>query len=332
MTDQANATNKAKAFLEARPSGGYEDVFYTLTFSPGVVRYLKIADFLNASVEEWIQSIRASSDDPQIKAPVEYRISDFDDYLSPALKFQSIDALVPNASWEDRLRAHHILGTLYKQHQVPSPVYNCFHSNLGLQEFELDNFLASWTKEAWQNRDVTESFNASSTHVIFECEGKYNVERSVFFKTPFVLGRLAKITNQRNAEEETRRAAKDLELLRKSNFRTFVYIMEDLRNGYFKIGHSKTPGKRERTLQSEIPTVTLRFSIPGEEEHEKHLHSQFAHRNQRGEWFSLTAEELLAVISYLKLNGDTTRASVDYEWLGRLYFQAAVRTREGHED
>ena len=64
--------------------------------------------------------------------------------------------------------------------------------------------------------------------------------------------------------EEDRRVSVDLDRLRKTGFRTFLYVMEDTRNGYFKIGHSKTPGKRERTLQSEVPSVTLRFSIPAD--------------------------------------------------------------------
>ena len=128
--------------------------------------------------------------------------------------------------------------------------------------------------------------------------------------------------------EEDRRVSVDLDRLRKTGFRTFLYVMEDTRNGYFKIGHSKTPGKRERTLQSEVPSVTLRFSIPADEEHEKQLHDHFDNKNLRGEWFSLTAEELLWMISFLKTNGDTARASVDYEWFGKLYFQAAAKAGE----
>jgi hypothetical protein len=74
--------------------------------------------------------------------------------------------------------------------------------------------------------------------------------------------------------------------------------------------------------------VTLRFSIPADEEHEKRLHEHFDNKHLRGEWFSLTAEDLLWMISFLKTNGDTARASVDYEWLGKLYFQAAAKTPE----
>lgn len=137
----------------------------------------------------------------------------------------------------------------------------------------------------------------------------------------------AEAQRQREAEE-ARRVSVDLDRLRKSGFRTFLYVMEDTRNGRFKIGHSKTPGKRERTLQPEVPSVTLRFSIPADEEHEKQLHDHFDNKNLRGEWFSLTAEELLWTISFLKTNGDTAHASVDYEWLGKLYFQAAAKIGE----
>ena len=84
-------------------------------------------------------------------------------------------------------------------------------------------------------------------------------------EAPLVLAQLkmldAEAQKQCEAEED-RRVSVDLDRLRKTGFRTFLYVMEDTRNGYFKIGHSKTPGKRERTLQSEVPSVTLRFSIP----------------------------------------------------------------------
>jgi hypothetical protein len=110
------------------------------------------------------------------------------------------------------------------------------------------------------------------------------------------------------------------ELLRRSNFDCFIYLMEDLRNRSFKIGRSKTPGKRERTLQSEVPQVVMRFSIPAEEECERQLHGHFESKRFRGEWFTLTNDDLVWIVAFLKANGDPSRAIMDYNWLGNIHF------------
>ena len=151
----------------------------------------------------------------------------------------------------------------------------------------------------------------------------------VFRKTDFVKKKLlaidqeaTRLTEQHRLTEEDQRASENLETLRKSRFDTFVYVMEDSRNGTFKIGQSKTPGKRERTLQSETPEITLRFSIPTDEAHEKHLHAQFDSKRIRGEWFSLTPDDLLQIVQFLKTNGDVPRVFVDHEWLGSVYFRS----------
>ncbi|MDQ6632997.1 MAG: GIY-YIG nuclease family protein [Verrucomicrobiota bacterium] len=96
--------------------------------------------------------------------------------------------------------------------------------------------------------------------------------------------------------------------------------MEDLRNGLFKIGQSQTPEKREITLQSEVPEISLRFYIPAHDTAERELHDLFEEKRVRGEWFGLAPEDLLSVIEFLKQHGDLPRASVDYEWLGKISF------------
>ena len=98
--------------------------------------------------------------------------------------------------------------------------------------------------------------------------------------------------------------------------------MQDMRNGAFKIGRSITPEKRERTLQSEVPEIVMRFSIPADEAHEKHLHDYFEGKNMRGEWFALEPSDLLWVISYLKQHGDIERAFANHEWLGQIYLRS----------
>jgi hypothetical protein len=136
----------------------------------------------------------------------------------------------------------------------------------------------------------------------------------VFKKTPFVIERLAELRRL----EEAEKTAENLEQLRRSNFRIFVYLVEDLRNGLFKIGQSQTPEKREHTLQSEVPDVSLRFYVPPHDTAEKELHEIFAAKRIRGEWFQLTSQDVLSVIEFLKQHGDLSRASADYDWLGKI--------------
>ena len=42
----------------------------------------------------------------------------------------------------------------------------------------------------------------------------------------------------------------------------------------------------------------------------------------------LTADDLMWVVGFLKANGDLARATVDYDWLGRLYLRASNQTAD----
>lgn len=73
---------------------------------------------------------------------------------------------------------------------------------------------------------------------------------------------------------------------------TWVYLMKDEANGYYKIGHSKNAEAREKTLQSEKPTIIMLHKIYGSLNIEKELHKMYDAKRIRGEWFSLTEEEV----------------------------------------
>ena len=72
----------------------------------------------------------------------------------------------------------------------------------------------------------------------------------------------------------------------------WVYLMEDLSNGYYKIGWSKNAEYRERTLQSEKPTICLLKKVWADFSVEKKVHEFYSAKRIRGEWFSLTKDEL----------------------------------------
>jgi hypothetical protein len=73
---------------------------------------------------------------------------------------------------------------------------------------------------------------------------------------------------------------------------TFIYLVRHERNGLVKIGRSKTPDARERTLQSEEPHNIMIFSAQGDSSLELELHNHYANHRIRGEWFRLSEEQV----------------------------------------
>lgn len=309
---------------------------YKITLAPGDIRYMPARKFLYADVDEIVSEIESVSNEPTVESP----FSEWYHHTSGAkfarFDFRELDELLKGLAWDDRLRIHHALGGILLSEGMSSGVYCAFHRHLGLGvHFAVAECLEAWIKETADDTDLANSFKASPHHLVIE----YGLLRyAVFAKTDFVSARLAALVEEdrrrleeraRNVErarasDEDQRLAVLAEQLCRSRFTTFVYLMEDSRTHTFKIGRSRTPGKRERTLQSEVPETSLRLSIPADETHEKTLHSRFRHRHIRGEWFNLTSEDLLEIITFLKANGDVERASVDLQWLGAVFLGTNV--------
>jgi len=77
--------------------------------------------------------------------------------------------------------------------------------------------------------------------------------------------------------------------------RTYVYLMHDPSVGYFKIGRSKRPFNREKTLQSQNPGYYILYFWPREKQVETELHEIFKSKRVRGEWFMLSINDLYKV-------------------------------------
>ena len=77
---------------------------------------------------------------------------------------------------------------------------------------------------------------------------------------------------------------------------TYVYLMIDKNTGYHKIGRSKDPKYREKTLQSEKPTIELLYKFKAHSSTEKELHKKYNSKRIRGEWFDLNQKD----IDYIK--------------------------------
>ncbi len=79
----------------------------------------------------------------------------------------------------------------------------------------------------------------------------------------------------------------------------FVYLIENKRNGLHKIGFSRFPSVREKTLQAEEPELAMVKCWPANPSHEKMVHAQFKDKRMRGEWFRLSKEDLKTLDSQM---------------------------------
>ena len=89
------------------------------------------------------------------------------------------------------------------------------------------------------------------------------------------------------------------------NDKCYLYLMKDTSNNYYKVGISKSPIYRERTLQSEKPTIELIISKEYDyritaKTIEKAIHNTFSSNRLRGEWFNFNDEELKIVKGFYK--------------------------------
>jgi len=89
------------------------------------------------------------------------------------------------------------------------------------------------------------------------------------------------------------------------NEKCFVYLMYDTTNNFYKIGISNKPEYREKTLQSEKPSIELitskKFPIRKiAESFEKALHETYSDKRIRGEWFKLTENDIQNIKDSLK--------------------------------
>jgi len=82
---------------------------------------------------------------------------------------------------------------------------------------------------------------------------------------------------------------------------TYVYVMIDKNTGLYKIGRSVNPNKRERTLQSEKPTIEMLFCYHAITNDEKVLHDMFNDKRYRGEWFSLDHLDINKIKRYFEV-------------------------------
>jgi len=86
-----------------------------------------------------------------------------------------------------------------------------------------------------------------------------------------------------------------------TNTNTKTYLIKNRRNGFYKIGRSNNPLKREQTLQSEEPDIVM--TKTWDEDIENKLHIEYKDYRVRGEWFELSK----AQVKYICTNYEQRR-------------------------
>lgn len=79
----------------------------------------------------------------------------------------------------------------------------------------------------------------------------------------------------------------------------YVYLMVNSDTGYVKIGTSKNPRYREKTLHSQEPKVDMIALWKCDKKVEKELHEKYKEKRVRGEWFDLKLYDLKEIEEYM---------------------------------
>lgn len=80
----------------------------------------------------------------------------------------------------------------------------------------------------------------------------------------------------------------------------YVYLIQELNDGHFKIGRTRNPNNRFETFGVKLPAkIDYICLIPTEDTHllENNLHWHFKHRHVAGEWFALSDEDVASIIA-----------------------------------
>ena len=78
--------------------------------------------------------------------------------------------------------------------------------------------------------------------------------------------------------------------VKKDTHKTKTYLIKNRRNGFYKIGKSRNPKHREKTLQSEEPDILMVKTW--DKDIERVLHKKYNNYRIRGEWFELSKTQV----------------------------------------
>lgn len=127
------------------------------------------------------------------------------------------------------------------------------------------------------NRHSDNDYNVSKGYYSFELFS-YGFNNSVYYSV--------KIDDLHDIDSINEWDVKRLENHYRVLNQSKCYILKDENTGMYKIGKSKDPKNREKTLQSEKPTIKMIKVF--KKDIESKLHNIYKSQRVRGEWFNLT--------------------------------------------
>lgn len=144
-------------------------------------------------------------------------------------------------------------------------------------------------------------FFTTTTQELKQFEGKNAVMMAIGKRGIFNLKLIDKVEFLRNFFNNY-----NIEIETKS-FSEFVYLMVNTDTSLIKIGTSKNPTYRERTLHSQEPVVHLIAKWNCPKELEKILHEKYKQKRSRGEWFRLDLNDLNEIEIFMDSRGHNSR-------------------------
>ncbi len=316
------------------PECEYEIPIYSIALGPGVVRYLKFYDLLHGNIDLITKEIKSYGSAPKFDIPEEFFQIDvgqlrFPDGGDP----DNVDQVHPSGlssftnclmfflaseNWAEILSQQKRLLFLFSNN-IPLEAYSDFHDALALKQLRTEACIQSYIETCGEDEMLANSYSDDSACLVLGCENH------IFKVNNFIKARMLDMEAKNLsliAQEAAEKDAADDNNLKRSKYKTYLYLMQDLRNELYKIGRSKHPQVRERTLQSEQPSTVLRLAIPAPDVAENYFHSKFSAKRVRGEWFDIGDLDLVEIVDYLGRNGDIKRANVDYAWLGKVFINS----------
>ncbi|MFL5765470.1 MAG: GIY-YIG nuclease family protein [Bacteroidia bacterium] len=181
--------------------------------------------------------------------------------------------------------------------------------NLSMNQEHRDNltfYFAEYLSNKYSNINSLDTHNTFQSHArsLFEKLGFYTINPEEFKKyddpKPTILAQTRGIVQVPIYDKADFYGS--LFGYKKKNIEVgenYVYIMLNCRSNLFKIGKSKNPSYREKTLQSEEPEVKIVAVWMAPDDEEKKLHNDYKSKRQRGEWFKLSTKDLFDIKDYM---------------------------------
>lgn len=142
--------------------------------------------------------------------------------------------------------------------------------------------------------------NADLFYPVFDKPGAISIALHIDIDNSFYLGNIieqdkARVLSEHQSYQHKQDHETNQQNKPKNKANRCTYLMIDKRNGLYKIGKSKHPEQRERTLQSEVPQIELIDFCAEGIVSESELHKCFQSKRVRGEWFRLDANDILTI-------------------------------------